>query len=221
MAVERPVGRRNRSYSQVVNVSIIYAVIQEVARRKTLRAHIDNLHRIAEMLRRENEQLRYFNRQHGNPAVVGMAGFATSCLLMQLYSFGLLKFGPVLWAGMVFGGFCLFISGFQFLRVGSVIRAGGFCTFGCYWLCSAIIRLTNARDPAQASVDSGWLLLGTTGVVGILFTAWLNHSLVMSVMFLCLFSGFVLADINAFQHLYAFRIVAAIMFTGAAGTVSI
>lgn len=219
MAVEQSLNC-DRTYSNVVNVSIIYAVIQEVARRKTLRGHRDNLLRIAQMLRRENEDLCRVNRKHGNPAVVGMAGFATSCLLLQLCNFGLISFGPVLWTGMFFGGLCLFISGFQFLRVGSVIRAAGFCTFGCFWLSSALMRLSNAANHHQADLDSGWLLLGTTGMVGILFTSWLNHSLIMSVMFICLFSGFLLADISAFQHIFGFKIAGAVMFTIAAATVS-
>ncbi len=44
------------------------------------------------------------NTKLGNPAVVGLAGFGLTTLLLQFHNIGLLGLGPVVAMGFVFGG---------------------------------------------------------------------------------------------------------------------
>ena len=40
----------------------------------------------------------------GNPAVVGLAGFGMTTLILQFHNLGLVGLGPVIWIGLLFGG---------------------------------------------------------------------------------------------------------------------
>ena len=42
--------------------------------------------------------------KQGNPAVVGLAGFGLTTLLLQFHEVGWSGLGPVVWLGLVFGG---------------------------------------------------------------------------------------------------------------------
>jgi hypothetical protein len=49
----------------------------------------------------------------GNPAVVGLAGFGMTTLILQFHNLGLCSLGPVLAMGLIFGGLAQMIAGFQ------------------------------------------------------------------------------------------------------------
>lgn len=51
--------------------------------------------------------------KNGNPAVVGLAGFGMTTLLLQIHNLGLLEWGPVIAMGIIFGGLAQMIAGFQ------------------------------------------------------------------------------------------------------------
>src|SRR5690349_14170637 len=40
----------------------------------------------------------------GNPAVVGLAGFGMTTLLLQFHNIGMIGIGPIIWLGLIFGG---------------------------------------------------------------------------------------------------------------------
>ncbi|MCB0224205.1 MAG: hypothetical protein KDI02_10980, partial [Anaerolineae bacterium] len=40
----------------------------------------------------------------GNPAVVGLAGFGLTTLILQFHNVGWAGIGPVVWLALVFGG---------------------------------------------------------------------------------------------------------------------
>ena len=52
-------------------------------------------------------------KKMGNPAVVGLAGFGLTTLLLQFHNIGLCGLGPVVAMGFIFGGLAQMISGFQ------------------------------------------------------------------------------------------------------------
>ena len=62
----------------------------------------------------------------GNPAVVGLAGFALSTLLLQFHNVGWVSMGPVVWLGLVFGGGAQFIAGLQEMKTGNNFGYGAF-----------------------------------------------------------------------------------------------
>ncbi|MCM8595281.1 GPR1/FUN34/YaaH family transporter, partial [Accumulibacter sp.] len=40
----------------------------------------------------------------GNPAVVGLAGFGLTTMVLQFHNVGWMGLGPVVWLGLIFGG---------------------------------------------------------------------------------------------------------------------
>ena len=54
----------------------------------------------------------------GNPAVVGLAGFGLTTLILQLHNLGLCGLGPVIACGLIFGGLAQLIAGFQEFKFG-------------------------------------------------------------------------------------------------------
>ncbi len=51
------------------------------------------------------------NTKIGNPAVVGLAGFGLTTLLLQFHNLGFSGLGPTVAMGFVFGGLAQFIAG--------------------------------------------------------------------------------------------------------------
>ncbi len=47
----------------------------------------------------------------GNPAVVGLAGFGLTTLILQFHNLGLCGLGPVIACGLIFGGLAQLIAG--------------------------------------------------------------------------------------------------------------
>ena len=66
----------------------------------------------------------------GNPAVVGLAGFGLTTLLLQIHNICLLGIGPVLAMGFVFGGLAQMIAGFMEQRVGNNFGFSAFVAYG-------------------------------------------------------------------------------------------
>src|SRR5579875_177027 len=86
----------------------------------------------------------------GNPAVVGLAGFGMTTLVLQFHNVGWMSIGPVIWLGLIFGGLAQMIAG-----------------FGSFWLSLALQLIGNHYNLyASSSIDIGWFLVGWT-----LFTA--------------------------------------------------
>ena len=55
----------------------------------------------------------------GNPAVVGLAGFGMTTLLLQFHNLGIAGLGPVLAMGLIFGGLAQLIAGFMEFKTGN------------------------------------------------------------------------------------------------------
>lgn len=62
-----------------------------------------------------------------NPAVVGLAGFGLTILLLQLHNLGLCGIGPVLAMGIIFGGLAQLIAGFMEQKTGN--NFGYYCLY--------------------------------------------------------------------------------------------
>ncbi|HOD33718.1 MAG TPA: GPR1/FUN34/YaaH family transporter, partial [Holophaga sp.] len=54
----------------------------------------------------------------GNPAVVGLAGFGLTTLVLQFHNLGLCGLGPVFALAVIFGGAAQLYAGFQEMKVG-------------------------------------------------------------------------------------------------------
>ena len=75
----------------------------------------------------------------GNPAVVGLAGFGLTTLLLQLHNLGLSGLGPVAAMGFVFGGTAQLIAGFLEQKMGNNFGFAAFTSYGSFWIGLGII----------------------------------------------------------------------------------
>lgn len=135
----------------------------------------------------------------GNPAVVGLAGFGLTTLLLQFHNLGLLGMGPVIWVGLVFGGTVQLIAGFQEMKTGNNFGYCAFTAYGAFWisLCLMILGKTHGWFEL-GETDLGWFLVAWT-----LFTIplWIGSMKIhgaMATTFTLLVIGFVLLDLEHF-----------------------
>lgn len=139
------------------------------------------------------------NTKLGNPAVVGLAGFGLTTLLLQFHNLGICGLGPVVAMGFVFGGLAQFIAGLMEQKTGNNFGYAAFTSYGAFWIGLGIIWILNYFDIYKSSgTDVGlyliaWTLLTLIFWVGSLFI----HS-AMAVTFTTLLAGFVLLDLAHF-----------------------
>lgn len=135
----------------------------------------------------------------GNPAVVGLAGFGLTTLLLQLHNIGLVGIGPVLAMGLIFGGLAQMIAGFMEQKVGNNFGFSAFVAYGSFWIGLGIIWLLNHYNVYAASqTDVGWYLVAWALYTAILTVASLYVHRAMAITFILLEIGFILLIIGHF-----------------------
>jgi len=135
----------------------------------------------------------------GNPAVVGLAGFGMTTLLLQFHNLGLGGLGPVVAMGFVFGGLAQLIAGFMEFKTGNNFGFAAFCSYGAFWIGLGIIWLMNHYEVYPSSVtDIGLYLLGFTLLTAIFWVGSLFIHTAMVVTFTTLLLGFILLDFGHF-----------------------
>lgn len=134
-----------------------------------------------------------------NPAVVGLAGFGLTTLVLQLHNLGLVGLGPVIWLGLVFGGAAQFVAGIQEMKTGNNFGYCAFTSFGAFWIALSLMLLAGQfgfMKPTHA--DVGWYLVAWTLFTAILWVgSWRIHG-AMATTFTLLMAGFVLLDLGHF-----------------------
>jgi len=69
------------------------------------------------------------DKKYANPAVVGLAGFSMTTLVLQFHNVGWCGLGPVIVLGLIFGGLAQLIAGFGEQKMGNNF---GYCAFTAY-----------------------------------------------------------------------------------------
>ena len=134
----------------------------------------------------------------GNPAVVGLAAFGLTTLLLQLHNLGLLGWGPVIVMGLIFGGLAQMMAGFQEQKLGNNFGYSAFVSYGAFWIGLCLIKFFNHFEVfASNGTDLGFYLIVWTLYTLILFVASFRVHKAMTITFGLLLLGFVLLD---FQH---------------------
>jgi succinate-acetate transporter protein len=137
-----------------------------------------------------------------NPAVVGLAGFGLTTLVLQFHNVGWAGNGPVIWLGLIFGGLAQMIAGFQEMKTGNNF---GYCAF---WISLSLMLLGNRFGLFTASgTDIGWFLVAWTLFTAILWVGSLRIHGAMATTFTLLLIGFVLLDIGHFGNPF-FNVIA-------------
>ncbi len=142
----------------------------------------------------------------GNPAVVGLAGFGTTTLLLQFHNLGLCGTGVVFCCALAFGGGAQLMAGLQEFRAGNNFGYSAFSAYGAFWIALACIFLLLDLQAAPGSWigshltigngDLGWFLVAYTCFTAIL---WIGSFAIHSAMiftFTTLLIGFIGLDLE-------------------------
>src|SRR5260370_16943072 len=98
----------------------------------------------------------------GDPAPLGLAGFALTALLLSAHNAG---WAPdFIWVGtaIFYGGLAQFLAGMWSFRRGNVFTATAFSTYGAFWFSLAtyfLLVLFGKAPPKDLGNALGWLLL--------------------------------------------------------------
>jgi len=139
------------------------------------------------------------DKKMGNPAVVGLAGFGMTTLLLQFHNIGLIGLGPIVAMGFIFGGLAQMIAGFLEQKMGNNFGFSAFVAYGSFWIGLGIIWILNFYKIYESSTtDVGYFLLAWTLYTLIMFiiSLWIHKA--MSVTFVTLLLGFILLDFGHF-----------------------
>lgn len=147
------------------------------------------------------------NGTSGNPAVVGLAGFGLTTLMLQFHNLGLVpEIGAVVALGLVFGGVAQLIAGLQEKSTGNNFGYCAFTSYGAFWIALSLIWVFNKTGLFVTNDNEiGWFMVAWTLFSIILWVGSLRISKAMAFTFTTLVIGFVLLDIAKFvDHSYAF-----------------
>ncbi len=139
------------------------------------------------------------NTKLGNPAVVGLAGFGLTTLLLQFHNLEICGLGPIVAMGFIFGGLAQLIAGFLEQKTGNNFGFAAFSSYGAFWIGLGIIWMLNdAGIYVSSTSDVGlylvaWTLLTTIYWIGSMFI----HK-AMFATFTTLLIGFILLDLGHF-----------------------
>jgi uncharacterized protein len=137
----------------------------------------------------------------GNPAVVGLAGFGMTTLLLQFHNVGWCGVGPVIAMGLIFGGIAQMIAGLQEIKTGNNFGYSAFTAYGAFWIGLAIIFLLNQFDIYKSSpTDIGWYLVGWTIYTFIMWIGSMRVNGALASTFTLLLIGFILLDFGHFGY---------------------
>ncbi len=158
------------------------------------------------------------DQQTGNPAVVGLAGFGLTTLVLQFHNLGWCGLGPVVALGFVFGGLAQLIAGYQEFKCGNNFGYSAFVSYGAFWIALGVIFLLNNFGIYKASgTDVGWFLVAWTLYTAIMWVAAMRIHGAMALTFTLLLAGFILLDLAHFGF-PAMTKVAAIVLIACAGS---
>ncbi|MEI7646222.1 MAG: acetate uptake transporter [Chloroflexales bacterium] len=135
----------------------------------------------------------------GNPAVVGLAAFGLTTMMLQFHNVGWVGLGPVVWLGLIFGGLAQFIAGLQEQKTGNNFGYVAFTSYGAFWISLGIMLLANSFKVLAASEhDVGWFLVAWTLLTVILWIGSMRVNGALAITFSLLLVGFILLDLGHF-----------------------
>lgn len=141
----------------------------------------------------------------GNPAVVGLAGFGTTTLLLQFHNLGWCGTGVVFCCAMAFGGFAQLLAGLQEFKAGNNFGYSAFSSYGAFWIALGLIFLmlelqVQGVIPEKGALhigheDVGYFLLAYTVYTVVLFVGSFAVHTAMVFTFTTLLLGFIGLDL--------------------------
>lgn len=148
-------------------------------------------------------------QQLGNPAVVGLAGFGLTTMILQFHNAGWCGLGPVVALGLVFGGMAQLIAGFQEFKCNNNFGFSAFVSYGCFWIALGVIFLLNHFGIYKSSgTDVGWFLVVWTMYTFIMWFPAMRIHGAMGLTFTLLLIGFILLDLAHFGYPWLTKVAA-------------
>ncbi|MGQ8336800.1 acetate uptake transporter [Sunxiuqinia sp. A32] len=139
------------------------------------------------------------NSKLGNPAVVGLAGFGLTTLLLQFHNLGICGLGPIVSMGFIFGGLAQLIAGFMEQKTGNNFGFAAFSSYGSFWIGLGIIWIFNHfQIYPSTGTDVGLYLVAWTLITAIFWVGSLFIHSAMAITFTTLLIGFILLDFGHF-----------------------
>lgn len=137
----------------------------------------------------------------GNPAVVGLAGFGITTMLLQFHNVGWCDVGPVISMAFIYGGLAQLIAGFLEYPSGNNFGFSAFVSYGAFWISLGVIFMMNHFNIYHASqTDVGWFLVAWTLYTFIMWIPAMRINGGLAVVFTLLLIGFILLDIAHFGY---------------------
>lgn len=137
----------------------------------------------------------------GNPAVVGLAGFGLTTLVLQFHNVGWCGIGPVFVLALVFGGLAQLIAGFQEFKCGNNFGYCAFVAYGSFWLAFGAMLICNHLGVYTSThSDIGFFLVGYTVYTLIMWIPAMRVHGMMALTFTLLLIGFILLDLAHFGY---------------------
>lgn len=137
----------------------------------------------------------------GNPAVVGLAAFGLTTMVLQFHNVGWMGIGPVIWLGLVFGGAAQMFAGLQEMKTGNNFGYCAFTAYGAFWISLALLLIGNQFNIYVSSkTDIGWFLVAWTAFTAILWVGSMRIHGALALTFTLLLGGFVLLDLAHFGY---------------------
>lgn len=103
------------------------------------------------------------SQNFGNPAPVGLLGFAMTTILLNIHNAGFFPLNSMILAmGICIGGLAQVIAGIQEWKVNNTFGATAFTLYGFFWLSFVAMKLlpgVNTAAAAPAAFDVGFYLL--------------------------------------------------------------
>jgi succinate-acetate transporter protein len=135
----------------------------------------------------------------GNPAVVGLAGFGMTTLVLQFHNLGWINAGVVFCLAIFVGGGMQLLAGLEEFGTGNNFGFSAFSMYGAFWLAlgAIFLMLELEKHGIQLAVlkitgaDVGWFMVGWAIYTGILWIGSLRIHLAMAVTFTTLLIGFI------------------------------
>jgi len=151
-----------------------------------------------------------------NPAVVGLAGFGGTTLLLQFHNFGWCGASPILWTALFFGGLMQLMAGMKEFQTGNNFGFVAFSSYGAFWMALGGILLgTHFGILQPTTADLGWFLVMFTLITAVFLIGAVRISRAHAVLFVTLLLGFISLDISHLggPAMSFFTTVAAVILT--------
>ncbi|MGC8490940.1 MAG: acetate uptake transporter [Syntrophobacteraceae bacterium] len=142
----------------------------------------------------------------GNPAVVGLAGFGATTLMLQFHNLGWCHPGIIFCTALAFGGLAQLIAGFMEFNTGNNFGFAAFSAYGAFWIALAFIFFLLEVETMKGQTfvhefltitptDVGWFMVTFTLFSVIMLIGSLAIHTAMFLTFLTLVLGFTGLDL--------------------------